>query len=65
MANILAPTLVELADDLRRLTAPDGRLVISGILAERHDHVLEALAPMQVEQTMILDGWAAITLRHP
>ncbi len=51
VANILAPTLVELADDLRRLTASNGRLVISGILAERHDHVLEALAPMQVEQT--------------
>jgi ribosomal protein L11 methyltransferase len=65
VANILAPTLVELADDLRRLTAPDGRLVISGILAERHDHVLAALAPMAVEQTTVLDGWAAVTLRQP
>jgi ribosomal protein L11 methyltransferase len=65
VANILAPTLVELADDLRRLTAPNGRLVISGILAERHDHVLAALAPMRVEHTAILDGWAAVTLCHP
>ncbi len=64
-ANILAPTLIELADDLRRLTAPDGRLVLSGILADRHDHVLAALAPMVVEQTDTLDGWAAVTLRHP
>ena len=65
VANILAPTLVELADDLRRLTAPDGRLVVSGILADHHDHVLQALAPMVAEQTDTLDGWAAVTLRHP
>jgi len=65
VANILAPTLVELADDLRRLTAPEGRLVISGILADRHDHVVAALAPMLVERTDVLDGWAAVTLAHP
>jgi ribosomal protein L11 methyltransferase len=65
VANILAPTLVDLADDLRRLTAPNGRLVISGVLADRHDHVLDALAPMVAERTDVLDGWAAVTLRHP
>ena len=65
VANILAPTLIELADDLRRLTAPDGRLVISGVLADRHDHVLAALAPMVAERTDVLDGWVAVTLRHP
>lgn len=64
VANILAPTLIDLADDLRRLTARDGRLVISGILADRHDHVLAALAPMLAERTDVLDGWAAVTLRH-
>ena len=65
VANILAPTLVELAADLRRLTAPEGRLVVSGILADRHAHVLRALEPMVVERTDTLDGWAAVTLRHP
>ena len=64
VANILSPTLIELADDLRRLTAADGRLVVSGVLADRHDHVLSALAPMTVERTDTLDGWAAVTLRH-
>jgi ribosomal protein L11 methyltransferase len=63
-ANILAPTLVELADDLRRLTGAHGRLVISGILADRHDHVLAALEPMVVERTDDLQGWAAVTVRH-
>ncbi len=65
IANILAPTLIELSGDLRRLTATTGRLVISGVLAERHDHVLAALAPMVAERTDCLDGWAAVTLRHP
>lgn len=65
VANILAPTLCELADDLSRLTTRNGRLVISGVLAESHGHVIAALAPMVVEATTTLDGWAAITLRHP
>ena len=64
VANILAPTLVDLAQELRRLTAPGGRLVISGVLAEAHDHVLEALSPMRVAETVDLEGWAAVTLTH-
>lgn len=65
LANILAPTLVALAADLRRVLTAGGRLVISGILAAHHAHVLEALAPLEVEHTDVLDGWAAVTLRHP
>jgi ribosomal protein L11 methyltransferase len=64
IANILAPTLVELADDLRRLTAVDGHLVISGLLVGRCDHVIAALGPMTVVHTIELDGWAAVTLTH-
>ena len=64
VANILAPVLVHLADDLRRLTASGGHLVISGILADSHAHVLEALAPMSVVRREVLDGWIAVTLRH-
>jgi ribosomal protein L11 methyltransferase len=64
LANILAPTLVALAADLRRVTRRAGRLVLSGILADAHDHVLEALAPMQVVRTDVLDGWACVELRH-
>jgi ribosomal protein L11 methyltransferase len=65
VANILAPVLVSLAADLRRVTRPDGRLVISGILAESHQHVLDALAPMRVVRTDVLDGWACVELCHP
>ena len=64
VANILAPILVSLAADLQRVTSPGGRLVISGILAGSHQHVLDALAPMQVERTDELDGWACVVLHH-
>lgn len=65
LANILAPALVALALDLRRVTADDGRLVISGVLDDAYDHVLAALAPMRVVATRDIDGWSAVTLAHP
>lgn len=65
MANILAPTLVMMADDLKRLLARGGSLVISGILEDRHGHVLAALAPLEVADSMALNGWISIELRHP
>ena len=65
VANILAPTLVDLADDLRRVVAPGGTLIVSGVLADRHDHVVAALAPLTVVSTDTLDGWAAVTLYWP
>ncbi|MGD9995805.1 MAG: 50S ribosomal protein L11 methyltransferase [Ilumatobacteraceae bacterium] len=64
VANILAPTLIELSSHLLRLVAPDGALVISGVLAGRFDHVVRALAPLRVERVDQLDGWAAVTLRR-
>ena len=61
VANILAPVLVELADDLRRVT---GRvLIVSGVLEDGFDHVVAALAPMEVVDVETLDGWAAVLLR--
>jgi ribosomal protein L11 methyltransferase len=64
LANILAPALVALAPHLRRVLAPGGVLIISGVLQSAHAHVLEALAPLQVVATDTLDGWAAVTLRQ-
>ncbi|MGB8862414.1 MAG: 50S ribosomal protein L11 methyltransferase [Ilumatobacteraceae bacterium] len=63
VANILAPTLVALATDLRRVVAPGGALVVSGVLAAAHAHVLAALAPLQAVATDEMDGWVAVTLR--
>jgi ribosomal protein L11 methyltransferase len=62
VANILAPTLIELADDLVRVVAPSGVLIVSGVLADRHDHVEAALQPLHRIHRDILDGWAAITV---
>jgi ribosomal protein L11 methyltransferase len=65
LANILAPALIALAADLRRVVAPGGVLVISGILAASHEHVLQALRPLEVVDTTTLDGWVAVSLRMP
>jgi ribosomal protein L11 methyltransferase len=65
VANILAPTLIELADDLRRVVAPSGVLIVSGVLADRHAHVEAALRPLQRTRRATLDGWAALTLKAP
>ena len=62
VANILAPTLIELADDLVRVVAPSGMLIISGVLANRHEHVEVALRPLRRLHRETLDGWAVITL---
>ena len=64
LANLLAPVVVELAPALRRVTAPGGALVVSGVLADRHEHVVAALAPMAVVKTATRDHWAALLLRH-
>lgn len=64
LANVLAPTIVSMAADLRRVLAPGGVLVVSGILAEAHEHVLEALAPLRAVRTDVLDAWAAVELRR-
>lgn len=63
VANILAPSLIALADGLVSATAPDGVLVISGVLEGRYAHVVDALG-MEVVAEDLLEGWAAVTLRH-
>jgi ribosomal protein L11 methyltransferase len=64
VANLLAPVVVDLATDLRRVVAPSGALVVSGVLEGAHDHVVEALAPMHVVDTLTREGWAALLVRH-
>ncbi len=59
LANILAPTLVDLSGDLKRLTRPEGLLVISGVLDGHYEHVAEALRPLREVDRIVIDGWVA------
>jgi ribosomal protein L11 methyltransferase len=64
VANILAPVLIELSSQLRHATRPAGVLIVSGLLDGATDRVVEALAPMQVVDRLVREGWAALVLRH-
>ena len=63
VANILAPALIELSSELKRLTKPDGLLVISGVLSEHYEHVAQALKPLQDCDRIEYGGWAAVAFR--
>ena len=64
VANILAPVLISMAGALKQLTTLTGTLIISGVLADNHAHVLAALAPLRVVDTIESHGWVAVTLQH-
>lgn len=59
-ANILAPALIELAPQLIRLT--DRVLVLSGLLADRYQHVVDAMRPLRLDAVLEVDGWVALSL---
>lgn len=56
--------IVEHARALRDRVAPMGRLVVSGMLADREQPAIDALAPMHVvDRDRTLDGWVRLVLR--
>ncbi len=65
LANLLAPVVVDLAADLVAALAPEGRLVVSGLLADRWAVATDHLEGLVVEEVTTDEGWAAVTLRHP
>ncbi len=65
LANILASPLKTLAPQLRSLTAPQGSLVLSGILKDQADELIAAYAPFcQLEIADEEDGWILLTATH-
>jgi ribosomal protein L11 methyltransferase len=64
VANILAPVLRRLAPDLDRALEPDGVLIVSGLLADRYQDVVEALAPLHLVDVHPCEGWVALTFRR-
>lgn len=65
LANLLAPVIAALADDLRAAVAPGGRLVASGLLADRWEADVACLAPLQAIRATEEDGWVAVVLALP
>lgn len=64
LANIETRVLVRMPGDLRQRLAPAGLLVLSGILRSELDELLEAYAPMKLEQCLEEGEWCACVLRH-
>jgi ribosomal protein L11 methyltransferase len=64
-ANILLRPLQRLAAPLIRLTAPDGRIVLSGLLASQANAAMAAYRGLALERRIDLDGWTTLVLvRH-
>ncbi len=61
-ANIVADVIIALAPRIRRLLAPDGVLVASGIILPRRDEVTAALEAQGLFAVEVLeqDGWCAL-----
>jgi ribosomal protein L11 methyltransferase len=55
VANLFAEVLVALSDDLKRVCA--GHLAVAGVLTDRADTVVDALAPMRVLRRQEQGDW--------
>ena len=65
-ANILASTLIAMAPELRRLLAPGGRLILSGILnREARDVMAHYAPPMRRLWSLTERGWITLILALP
>lgn len=67
LANILAPVLVRLfGQGLGELVSPNGKLILSGILAEQADEVAEAARQHSFNKVELLQSgdWIALTVQR-
>jgi len=65
-ANLSGSPLVALAGDIVRCVAPSGRLIVSGIMGEEKERVLDAFTRHGLETDRVLEekNWVAILLRN-
>lgn len=62
LANILANPLIELAGSFANRVKGGGALVLSGILKEQADDVLQAYAPwFEMQKPVLMDDWVMLT----
>jgi ribosomal protein L11 methyltransferase len=66
-ANILLGTLKQLAHPIRRVAAPEARVVISGLLSGQANAALTAYRGrgLVLERRISLDGWVTLVLVRP
>ena len=65
MANILANVLIELRPAISSLVAPGGELVLSGILREQADEVIDAYGDtLSFDAPAARDGWVRLHARR-
>ncbi len=64
-ANIVADVLIAMKDIFRKKIKDNGTLIISGIIVERKDEVVDAVigAGFEVLNTAVAEGWAAVELK--
>jgi len=66
-ANILAPPLVALAQDIKRALRPGGFVILSGLLRTQERRVLAAYRSrgFWLRRRLRRDAWSALVLRRP
>ena len=70
LANLEARTLARIADELSLRVMPGGELVLSGVLADEHDEVLNAYTALGMRHVASEqrgdggDAWCAIVLKR-
>ncbi|MDG2261109.1 MAG: 50S ribosomal protein L11 methyltransferase, partial [Actinomycetota bacterium] len=64
VANILAPTLIELAPTLAGLLSPRGRIVLSGILDSQVSEVVKAHGELAELARTSEDQWVCVVVGH-
>ena len=64
-ANILARPLILMARDLARAVAPNGRVILAGLLRRQEAGVLAAYAAqgLALDFRIVVDGWSTLVLR--
>lgn len=64
VANILAPVLRDIADDIVKTVVAGGSIVLSGMRSEQVDQVVDSYRGWVVAESVILDGWTSVVLRE-
>jgi ribosomal protein L11 methyltransferase len=63
IANIIADVLCWIAKDLKKITNPNGLLVLSGILDKKESLVLEAYKDLELIDRILKDEWVTLVYK--